>query len=561
MDHNPRAYKEIILLAFIIIFGFFYRFFMAHIAWIDADEGSYLYDASLLLKGLDPYKDYFTRNPFYLGMLAVFIKLFGHNLLAGRLFSVITTTVSIYFMYRIGDKLYDKNTGILVSFIYGFSPYTAFWNSQVKNQAAQTVFVVVAVYLFLDALEKEKKMIFFLGGLFLGIAFLIRESALLLLLIEVIILFYFRKSARFFLWACIGFCIPLLAYLYFSEQAGTGIFLHSILNSFLWMIGGFGLNYLFEEDVDIVKNFFFFCKEALYLVIPTFIFFCLLLKELLTKRYKKAISVLFYFLILTGFSICLYWIFTSSFKWLFVKISYLVVSFKVLLAFIFSALFLSSLYLFRKSKDTHKQELFSHIFCSLWFVLIFLVYLLRKRFYFSYLPELLPALSLITGFTIISLFRQKRIPKSVYTVFIISLVGSALLTQVFYYQGYRLDRFYSVNENKHIAEFLREHTLQSEEIFTANNVVLFCAERRAVYDISYPNFYSYREVVSSPQRFNYPKVSEIMNYLESDKIRYCLIDPWTEKYFFVHHPQLKEYIYSHYQLEKEIGDAKIYIRK
>lgn len=562
MNYNPlTSKKKTILLILIIVLGSIFRFSMVYVAWIDRDEGSYLYDSSLLLRGFAPYKDYWTRNPFYLGMLAIFIKLFGHNLLAGRLLSVIANTIAIYFIYRIGEKLFDKNTGILVSFIYAFSPYTAFWNSLVKTQAVQTVFVLVAVFLFLGALEKEKKWMFFLNGLFFGIAFLIRESALLFLLLEAIVLFYVAKSARFFLWSCLGFIVPLFSYLYFIKQAGTGIFSHTILNSFIALISAFGLNYFLELDVGIVRNFIFFSKEALYLVIPAFIFLCLFLKELIKKRYKMVINGFFYFSLLVSFSLSLYWSMTSSFRWLFVEENYTVVLFKVLLVFIFSALLSTSLYLFRKSEDIFLQKRFSCIFCCLWIVILFLPYLLCKRFYVSYFSEILPVLSLITGFIIISLFRQKTIPKSAYKVFISSIVCSVLLTQLFYFCGYKLNMYYSVEENKQIAAYLKENTLPSEEIFTANNMVLFCAERRAVYNISHSNIYSYGEIAFSPQKFNYPTVSEIMNYIESRQIRYCLIDSWTEKYFFAPYPHFEEFFYSRYNLEKKIDDVKIYTRK
>ena len=63
-----------------------------------------------------------------------------------------------------------------------------------------------------------------------------------------------------------------------------------------------------------------------------------------------------------------------------------------------------------------------------------------------------------------------------------------------------------------------------------------------------------------PESFGYPKIAEIIKYMDSNKTKYAVIDYHTENSFFSRNKNFEEYFYSHYSLEKEIDNIKIYKR-
>ena len=123
MKYNiiKNEYFPVILLCLIfLIIGLF----MVNYRWINPDEGAHLADAKLLLEGKIPLVDYSSRQPFYVFLLAIFLKIFGMNCFAGRLLPIISSVGVSFLIYLIAKKLFNKEVGLASQIIYLFLPFT-----------------------------------------------------------------------------------------------------------------------------------------------------------------------------------------------------------------------------------------------------------------------------------------------------------------------------------------------------------------------------------------------------------------------------------------------------
>ena len=76
------------MIAAICVVALLARIVLIHLRWINPDEGAHLMDGRFILQGLTPYVDYNARMPFYIYLIALFLKLFGLGFSAGRLLPV-----------------------------------------------------------------------------------------------------------------------------------------------------------------------------------------------------------------------------------------------------------------------------------------------------------------------------------------------------------------------------------------------------------------------------------------------------------------------------------------
>ena len=111
-----------ILLVFLsVFFNFYFRYPFLNIP-LERDEGEYSYISNVIADGGVPYRDAFDQKPpavFYLYYL-VFL-LFGKKIVALRLFTAFYNLISIYFIYRIGKFVKDKNLGLLAALIFAMT--------------------------------------------------------------------------------------------------------------------------------------------------------------------------------------------------------------------------------------------------------------------------------------------------------------------------------------------------------------------------------------------------------------------------------------------------------
>ena len=216
-----------LLYIYIIVFiGFIIRLYFSIVGSINFDEGNLIYGANLLLDGYIPYRDYITRSPAQLILIATSIKIFGESLFAGRFVTVILSSLSIFLLYKIGVKLYDFRVGLLAALFYSLSPFVVYTSYIVKLEPNQAFFIIASVYALIKGFETNQTKYYVLNGALIGIAIMVRRSAMIYPVLIPFILYLafgkkfkiiFEKGIYIATGVFLTFIIPLL-YLIFQTD-------------------------------------------------------------------------------------------------------------------------------------------------------------------------------------------------------------------------------------------------------------------------------------------------------------------------------------------------------
>ena len=114
---------------------------------------------------------------------------------------------------------------------------------------------------------------------------------------------------------------------------------------------------------------------------------------------------------------------------------------------------------------------------------------------------------------------------------------------------------------RQVGELVKKNTNPDEEIF-AWPIYAFQSDRRVIFDITHPLLY--QEYVGTDEigleRFNYPTVREIMDYMEKTEVRFVVVDDNMRDVFFTHRDYFREYIYAEYNLLEDYGTIEILVR-
>lgn len=157
MEHTPKMsqlkwYKLYLLL--IIIFGFGLRIYHIGGESIWADEGWSFYYAQMSIGAL--LNDvFFNENnpPLYYVFLHVWIKIAGESEMAMRLPSAVFGALLIYCIFRIGQLLYDKTTGLWCAFI---SAVSLFFIEYSQEARAYMLFALLSCLSMKSYIEIQK---------------------------------------------------------------------------------------------------------------------------------------------------------------------------------------------------------------------------------------------------------------------------------------------------------------------------------------------------------------------------------------------------------------------
>jgi hypothetical protein len=179
--HVSRA--PYIFLAAVLLFFAIARFRLRHMP-LERDEGEYAYAGQLLLQGIPPYKlAYNMKLPGTYVAYAAIMALFGETstgIHLGLLLVSAATSVIIFFLVK---RLFDSTAAVVAA-----ASYTLLVTSpSVLGFAGHaTHFVVLGavggLLVLLHAINSKRIWMFFLSGVLLGLAFLMKQPGIFFLL-------------------------------------------------------------------------------------------------------------------------------------------------------------------------------------------------------------------------------------------------------------------------------------------------------------------------------------------------------------------------------------------
>ncbi len=136
------------------------------------------------------------RPPLLPLLLALAYPMFGSFESAGIFLNILISLVSILVMYYIVGKVYNKRYGILAAFIMATSTEYIFWSSKILTETLSLLLIIVSLYLFYMAFEKNRKEFYPYLGLITALAFLLRYPNGLLIPFFIIYALYRRNLKK-----------------------------------------------------------------------------------------------------------------------------------------------------------------------------------------------------------------------------------------------------------------------------------------------------------------------------------------------------------------------------
>ena len=212
-DYAKKILKDTKLtLTLIVLFGLILRlsFFSGMGA---SDSLTYSELANKIDKGIDLKNGVLTLAT-RLGIIYVTslsYRLFGINDFSSVSFVLLASMASIVLVFYFGKLLFNEKVGLMAAFLLSFFPLDVIYATKLLSDLPSAFFVSLAVYIFLYSEMKSRRSYFyFLSGVLIGVAYLIRESALLIALFFAAYVIYKRQVKREYFLVVFGFAVVFL---------------------------------------------------------------------------------------------------------------------------------------------------------------------------------------------------------------------------------------------------------------------------------------------------------------------------------------------------------------
>jgi 4-amino-4-deoxy-L-arabinose transferase-like glycosyltransferase len=114
--------------------------------------------------------NYLDKPPLLFWLGAIFIKLFGVNHFAYRLPTLLSSILGVYATYKLGKRLYNRNTGIISALLIASSQVYILHNHDVRTDTLLTNFVIVAIWQGVAYLQTKKTIHFIWAFVSVGLA-------------------------------------------------------------------------------------------------------------------------------------------------------------------------------------------------------------------------------------------------------------------------------------------------------------------------------------------------------------------------------------------------------
>jgi 4-amino-4-deoxy-L-arabinose transferase-like glycosyltransferase len=165
----------------------------------ERDEGEYGYIGNLMLHGVAPFKDAYTMKlPGTSFMYAVFMLIFGHTSSGVHLGLLFINAATMYFLFNAFKKIFNSFIGISTATIYGFMSLATVFNGFAAHATHFICFYSSIGLLFLANYMKSSNFWrLFLCGLMFGIAFVMKQQAIFLIIFGAAFLsIYFKLEIK-----------------------------------------------------------------------------------------------------------------------------------------------------------------------------------------------------------------------------------------------------------------------------------------------------------------------------------------------------------------------------
>ncbi|HEX2910354.1 MAG TPA: glycosyltransferase family 39 protein [Chloroflexia bacterium] len=100
--------------------------------------------------------NYDQHPPLYYVLLHSWVQVFGDGLMAVRMLSVVFAVPSIWFIYLVAGRLFDRNTGRVAAFILALSPFHIWYSQETRMYSMVVFFVLLSAYFLVCAMQENR---------------------------------------------------------------------------------------------------------------------------------------------------------------------------------------------------------------------------------------------------------------------------------------------------------------------------------------------------------------------------------------------------------------------
>ena len=212
-----KIIKKHFILTTLIIIYLITRLYNILLLPIFTDESIYIYWAKVISETYSQWGLSLTdgKPPLLVWTIAIFLKALPSHLylLAGRFPSVIAGAITLFGIYKISQLLFkSQKIAIIASLLYIFNPFSLFYDRMALFDSLLTSMLIWSVYFAVKTAQTQKLKDAILWGLFLGLAFLSKPTAVIFLLLTppIYLILVGRKSLHNWRKTLIMVIVPVL---------------------------------------------------------------------------------------------------------------------------------------------------------------------------------------------------------------------------------------------------------------------------------------------------------------------------------------------------------------
>jgi len=276
--------NKMLIISLIILSGLALRVYKLGSYSFFCDEISSIFVSNNL-----QYVKYDFHPCLYFILLRIWETIFGSGEFSIRLLSVIPGVLSIYFVFKLGEVLFNKRIAIISSIMLAVSAPHIFYSQFARPYIFSALFTIVSLYFLMLSLKNNKNINWAIFSIFSVIG-LYTEHFYFLVLISILPVFIYRENRIFLKKWIIVISLILLSYIPAFVIFSGSQFIRIIKNGFwLKQPGLFDLRILFdffnfEYEYHPSSFIYSFLKVLFILLIICSIYF-------LRKEKKKLILI------------------------------------------------------------------------------------------------------------------------------------------------------------------------------------------------------------------------------------------------------------------------------
>ncbi|MBD3164464.1 phospholipid carrier-dependent glycosyltransferase [Candidatus Woesearchaeota archaeon] len=205
-------FKENKALIALLVLGFLMRLIFFDTSYFFWDEANYIMNAEFIARGKPPFVQMDERPP----LLSLFILPFIGSEFLMRFVMIMLNLIAIPAIYYLALN-FNKKTAIVASALVAVFPFHIMAGRWVMTDSLSFLFITLTIAFYLAAAKRNWIKYYLIGGIFLGLSFLLKYTNLLLLPILMALFLVFRADYKLALCSLLVSVIVIIPYLIFNH--------------------------------------------------------------------------------------------------------------------------------------------------------------------------------------------------------------------------------------------------------------------------------------------------------------------------------------------------------